>query len=185
MNKGIKWLMGGLLVIAAGYALIQRSETEPVGKVGRQVVEEKIVYEEIVVGGEKLRVEVADTPAKITKGLGYRDELGSDGMIFVFPTAHIPAFWMKGMRFGLDFVWIECKAVNNEQRTENKKQKIMSNGVSVCKVVDVTEKVEAPDDPENPEGRYSPKSQVTHVLEVDYGWIEERGIDVGDEVGLR
>ena len=41
------------------------------------------------------------------RGLGGRARLGRDaGMYFVL-TSDSPRFWMKGMRFGLDIIWIK------------------------------------------------------------------------------
>lgn len=52
-------------------------------------------------------VEVASTPAQSERGLGYRDALAPDaGMIFDLHETRVATFWMKGMRFPLDMVWI-------------------------------------------------------------------------------
>ena len=52
-------------------------------------------------------VEVAANGEQRERGLGYRDTLAADGgMIFDLHSARIPSFWMKGMRFALDMVWI-------------------------------------------------------------------------------
>ncbi len=115
----------------------------------------------MTIGSQKLSVEIADTGEKITKGLGERDTIGSDGMLFVMPGGKtIPTFWMKGMRFDLDFVWIDTN-----------------------KVVDLTGYVKA--ELGIPDARlhlYAPKVPVTHVLELNAGEIQKRGIRVGDEV---
>ncbi len=116
----------------------------------------------IQVGAESLSVEVVDTPEKITKGLGYRDTLGSDGMLFVMPTRSIPTFWMKGMRFDLDFVWIDSNTVVD----------LSANVLAEPKVPDAQLKI------------YSPKAPVTHVLELPSGDIEKKGIRIGDKVSL-
>ena len=60
----------------------------------------------ILVGEQRLRVEVVNTPGSITQGLSDRTELGSDGMLFVLPEAGKPKFWMKGMNFDIDIVWL-------------------------------------------------------------------------------
>lgn len=139
------------------------------------------VYREIRVGDKKLRVEIADTPGKITKGLGYRDEIGSpstssgqvDGMLFVMPKAYVPSFWMKGMRFGLDIVWIKCE---REGLVE----------VGECRVEDVTDNIPAPEDPENPRGIFRPRSgvEISHVLEVEQDAAKRWGVSSGDEVEI-
>lgn len=51
--------------------------------------------------------EVADTPEERRVGLGGRDSLPPlSGMLFVFESGLTTNFWMGGMRFPLDFIWI-------------------------------------------------------------------------------
>lgn len=58
-------------------------------------------------GARYIDVEVASSPAQSERGLGYRDRLAPDaGMIFDLHETRVPVFWMKGMRFWLDMVWI-------------------------------------------------------------------------------
>ena len=58
-------------------------------------------------GPRDLDVDVASNPAQSERGLGYRDSLALDaGMIFDLHETRVPTFWMKGMRFSLDMVWI-------------------------------------------------------------------------------
>ncbi len=61
------------------------------------------------IGNRQFLVERADTPALRERGLGYRETLPSGrGMLFLFPDRPPDryVFWMKGMRFPLDIVWI-------------------------------------------------------------------------------
>ncbi len=51
--------------------------------------------------------EVADTREARRIGLGGRDSLPElSGMLFVFETGLTTNFWMGGMKFPLDFIWI-------------------------------------------------------------------------------
>lgn len=116
----------------------------------------------IRIGSQELTVETAQTTAQITVGLGNRDSLGSDGMLFVMPVRTIPTFWMKDMRFDLDFVWIDADTV-----------------------IDITENVSAQQaDPDSKLRVYSPRFPVTHVLEMNSGAIQKLGIRIGDRVSL-
>jgi uncharacterized membrane protein (UPF0127 family) len=57
--------------------------------------------------GRRISVEIADTPEKQALGLGERDSLGWDhGMYFEYDQPAFYAFWMKGMRFSIDIVWL-------------------------------------------------------------------------------
>jgi hypothetical protein len=61
----------------------------------------------VAVGGVSVTAEVADDEASRTRGLSGRDRLDPDaGMLFLLP-GDSPSFWMKGMRFPIDIVWIK------------------------------------------------------------------------------
>ncbi len=53
-----------------------------------------------------LIVTLAKTDQSRDQGLGEITALTNDGMLFWFPRSDRWQFWMKGMRFGLDFVWL-------------------------------------------------------------------------------
>lgn len=114
----------------------------------------------VQIGDQTLKVETAKTTSQITIGLGERDAIGSDGMLFVLPERSIPSFWMKGMRFDLDFVWIDANTVVD-----------LTANVSAQKGVAV-EQLKL----------YRPNQPVTQVLELPAGEIARRGIGIGDAV---
>jgi len=63
---------------------------------------------QIKIKDQIFKVEIADTLAKKQKGLAGRESMPSDqGMIFIFEKKGEYSFWMKGMRFPLDFLWID------------------------------------------------------------------------------
>jgi uncharacterized membrane protein (UPF0127 family) len=166
-------LLGGCELLVGRQA--DQAERERLQIDGRVTPVEDRKYTQMSVGKVPIRVEVVDTPERITLGLSYRNEIGADGMLFVFPRPLVPPFWMKGMKFDLDLVWIECKGTSNNQQETNKEE---------CEVVDVTERAKAPGDPEG-EGRlpyYQPDEEVNYVLEVPAGWVEENEVEVGDQV---
>ena len=98
------------------------------------------------------------------EGLSGRPGLTNDqGMLFDFGSLQNPSFWMKDMKFNLDFVWI-------------------ANG----KIIYITKNVSAP-----PAGTsdgqlklYNSPSPVDWVLEVSAGWADGNKIKIGDEVRL-
>lgn len=112
-------------------------------------------------GSRQLLVEVVNTPESTTQGLSGRSSIGSDGMLFVFPKAQMLQFWMKEMKFGLDFIWL-----NN------------------WTVVDLTQHVPPPS-PEEAQNEslltiYSPKQPADMVIEVNDGDVSRWGVQVGD-----
>ncbi len=61
----------------------------------------------IEIRGRRVSLEVADTPREQEKGLGERDSLAwNHGMYFEYDQSAFYAFWMKGMRFSIDIVWL-------------------------------------------------------------------------------
>lgn len=115
----------------------------------------------LFVGGEKLTVLVADTPAHRHRGLGRRDSLGEfGGMLFVFPYPGRHSIVMRDMRFPIDIIWIDGD-----------------------RVVDL-----APDVPTEPGKNsgalkvYLPRTPATLVLETPAGLIERLGVKIGDKV---
>lgn len=58
-------------------------------------------------GTARFSVEIADDPAEQARGLMYRESLAtSAGMLFVYPRAGSPSFWMKNTLIPLDMVFI-------------------------------------------------------------------------------
>lgn len=122
------------------------------------------VSKHLQINEAKLTVEIADTQAKRNKGLGGRQSLATDeGMLFVFDTTGKHPFWMKGLTFPLDFVWIRGD-----------------------KVVDLSLNV-APPTPGQQDASlpiYQSKEGVDKILEVNAGTIEKLRIKVGDTVKI-
>ena len=115
----------------------------------------------MTVGKSQVFVEIAATPEAKQQGLSGRASLPLDqGLHFVFNEPSIPSFWMKDMRFALDFIWINTN-----------------------RVVDLTENVPPPD-PSGTLPIYQPRSPVTHVLEVNAGWVKSHHIQIGAAVVL-
>lgn len=72
-----------------------------------RTAEENVPEAWITIGSQRVASELANTPEKQSKGLGYRDSLDwGDGMYFPYDRAGIYRFWMRGMRFSIDIVWI-------------------------------------------------------------------------------
>jgi len=64
------------------------------------------------INGHEISLEISDAAETRERGLSGRDSLAVDnGMLFVFPEAGNYGFWMKGMRFPIDIVWIAYDTV--------------------------------------------------------------------------
>lgn len=61
----------------------------------------------VQIGAQRFAVEVAATPATRERGLSGHERLAPDnGMWFVLPEPGKTGFWMRGMRFPIDLIWI-------------------------------------------------------------------------------
>ena len=120
---------------------------------------------EVVIGGVSFEAELAVDPSDRAKGLSGRASLKPmTGMLFVFESPTASSFWMKEMRFPLDFVWIG----------------------EDCAVVDITAEVPAPtpgtvlaDLP-----RYSSSAPAAYNFEISAGEAKRYGLAVGDPVRI-
>lgn len=122
-------------------------------------------FQQLEIRGTKLKVEIADTQSKRSKGLSGREALASDeGMLFIFDRADKYPFWMKGLNFPLDFIWIRED-----------------------KVVDLLPQASPPAPGQSDESLpiYSSRIEVDKVLEVSAGIIQRLGIQIGDTIVLR
>lgn len=113
----------------------------------------------IQVNGKDFTVELAETPAEISRGLSGRSEIGADGMLFIFPQAMETAFWMKEMKFNIDIIWIYQNAI-----------------------VGVEENTPAPRTPFESLPTYPSPQKVDAVLEVPAGEMSRQGWKIGTPV---
>ena len=125
--------------------------------------ETSLPYEaELCVNEARIRVVVADTQAERAAGLsGYAGLPEDAGMLFVFAEPTQPSFWMKGMEFALDIIWIRDNAV-----------------VQIHAAVPPP----PPDTPDDQLPRYRPDEPITHVLELTAGSAARYGITVGSRI---
>lgn len=62
----------------------------------------------VTVADHAFTMYVADTPAKWKTGLGEVSQLGANqGMVFIFPLSEERTFWMKGVEYPIDIVWVD------------------------------------------------------------------------------
>jgi uncharacterized membrane protein (UPF0127 family) len=127
-----------------------------------QVAPSTLQTAEITVGGVPLTVELAYLPADTSLGLGYREGLASGtGMLFLFEGPEPRTFWMRGMQFCIDIVWIENGLIQGAAE-------------SVCPEPAGTADADLPS--------YVSPVQVTYVLEVPAGWLDAHRLGAGTPV---
>lgn len=114
-------------------------------------------YPKALIRGQTLRLELAVTTMEKEKGLGYRDNLPENqGMLFIYDHYEKFGFWMKGMRFPLDIIWIKDDQVAD-----------ISENVPLLTRGSIT--------------TVQPDTEVNRVLEVNAGTVKRLGIKIGDK----
>jgi len=118
---------------------------------------------EVVINGMAFDVEVADTAVTQARGLSGRSGLEENkGMLFLFNSFSRRSFWMRGMKFSLDIIWI------NEKR-----------------IVDIDKNVPPPANGVIDFKMYSPSQPVDKVLEINAGLSEKYNIKIGDNIEIK
>ncbi|MBU1179932.1 DUF192 domain-containing protein [Patescibacteria group bacterium] len=115
---------------------------------------------EVLINQKVFKVEVLKKEWELKKGLSGRSSLAeSKGLLFAFPNPDKYGFWMKGMKFPIDIIWIDDgKIVDIKQSAP----------------VPLTQNYET----------YTPAAPARYVLEINAGLSEEYGLKVGDSVAL-
>ncbi|EKD90907.1 MAG: hypothetical protein ACD_30C00066G0001 [uncultured bacterium] len=107
---------------------------------------------------------MADNPQARQKGLGGRLSLASDsGVLFVFDKPDQYRFWMKGMNFPLDFIWVRDGTVVELLPNVSSPQPGMRDEMLPV---------------------FGPSVEIDQVLEVNSGFINSNNIKIGDKVEL-
>lgn len=110
------------------------------------------------IGSNVFIVDVAVTSIEKMKGLSGRESLAANhGMLFVYDHKEQYEFWMRGMKFPLDFIFIADHTI-----------------------IDISENITPPTSifP----AIIKPKSGADKILELPSGTIQTAGINIGDTV---
>lgn len=144
-KRWVHLVLGIGLVLFGGWLIYQAISSSP---------------DRIIVGGDSIIVDIADTPEERAQGLSGRESLGAnEGMLFIFDEPQIPQFSMRDMNFPIDIVWI-------------------SEDLNVVAVTPTIAVETYPD-------TFVPPGPIKYVLEVNSGLSASRGWLAGDKVELK
>jgi uncharacterized protein len=115
-----------------------------------------LVAMRLQIGPAVVDVEVASTPEQLSRGLGGHAPLApGHGMLFVFAQADRHAFWMRGVTFPIDVVFIAL---------DGRVIEIVSGAVPQSEVL------------------FTPHVPVQFVVELPNGFARASGIRIGSPV---
>ena len=112
----------------------------------------------ILINGQSLVIELAATPTARICGLSQRSELPPDrGMLFIFPDSRPRSFWMKDTYIPLSLAYLDDSG-------------------RILSIQDMT--------PLQVDKHYLSEQPASYALEVNRGWFDRNGIEVGDIVEI-
>lgn len=113
------------------------------------------------VGNNQFSVEIANTLIAQVRGLSGRASLPENqGMLFLFSSSATRSFWMAGMKFPLDIIWI-----------------------SGDKIIGISENLPPASATDTP--IYSSPAPADKVLEINAGLAKKLNIKIGDRIVLK
>lgn len=113
----------------------------------------------VSIGDTFINVRLADTPEKKELGLGGTQSMPEDeGMLFIFNQSYPYPFWMKGMLFPIDIIWVD------------------GNG----KIIFIKKNATVESYPET----FAPALPAKYVLEVNSGFTDRHNINEGDTISF-
>jgi Uncharacterized conserved protein len=118
-------------------------------------------YAIVFLGGAVVYAEVPRTPEEFARGLSGRERLEEGrGMLFIFEREGLHSFWMYGMRFRIDIVWMDStgQVVHIVERAEP------------CSGEDCTV--------------YTPPVEARYVLELPEGFASRHRITIGERARI-
>ncbi len=107
----------------------------------------------------EVRVEIANSPHEQARGLMGRTALAEDrGMLFVFPDEEMRSFWMRNTLIPVSIAFMDSEG----------------------QIVDLQDMKPLDDKPP----QYVSAEPARYALEVNRGFFEKRGVEVGDSADL-
>lgn len=152
------------IVAAAIIIYIINSQDDDRTELQPQVAsKEKYHQARVDVNGFEIMADIAMTSEQKAKGLGIKDSLKEDeGMLFIFQNEGKYEFWMMGMKFPIDIIWLDAagKVVHIEPNLQP------CTSESDCPV-------------------YSPKESSLYVLETVAGFAEKYQVEIGTDIDFQ
>ncbi len=148
-----KYILGFIIFVIVGALIIVLLSSS--GILGKKAT--------ATLNGQKVTLDVANTEKLRETGLSGRNNLNDNqGMLFLFDEPGIPTFWMKGMKFPIDIIFLNSN-----------------------KIVTIYKNVPAPKTTtETPNTYYQPTYPSDKVIELKAGASDKYNLHQGDTINL-
>lgn len=110
----------------------------------------------------EIEIEIVDDKEERSKGLGYRESLATNsGMLFIHEDSQKYTYWMKGMQFPIDIMWLKGDTI-----------------------ADIIPNIPPPIAGQSDDTleRYASTVEVDRVLETNAGFVNQYNIQKGDKI---
>lgn len=155
MRFKFKYILPGAIILLISILIFFQYNSS-----GKNVPAIKSKIGSVKINSGIFKVELAATPAQQVLGLSYRQSMPQDqGMLFIFKTPSRHNFWMFGMKFPLDIIFI-------------------SNDI----VAAVYENLPPADPGDKNPPQYGQEVISDKVLEINAGMAKKYGIKKGDNI---
>ena len=122
-------------------------------------------WKRMQIGEKTLNLEVAHNLIDREKGLSGREQASfpnDRGMLFVFNRPGLHSFWMKGMKFPIDILWLD----------------------EDLRVVDIKERAEPSSYTISNPQNFVPQDAAKFVLEANAGFVSYAGVKIGAQAEI-
>ena len=165
--------LGLMLVIFAGtYITFNRSAVTPFTRLFAQPsvqkpsdIQQRDILKIVAPDGAtkaELLIEIAEEKEEKSKGLGFRQSIATDsGLLFIHEDSQKYTYWMKGMMFPIDIMWIKDDTI-----------------------ADIIPNIPPPIPGQTDDTleRYASTVEVNRVLETNAGFVNQYHIQKGDKI---
>ena len=128
----------------------------------REVVQSRFETKQVIIGSKEYKIYLTKTGSEKNMGLAVFDDLpANEGMLFSFDREDNHVFWMKGMKFNIDIIFLD---------KDKKVLNVFENVKAEPGVQDIDLKT------------YSSKLKSQYVIELKEGETRKNGIKPGDAV---
>jgi uncharacterized membrane protein (UPF0127 family) len=131
--------------------------------ISKDLKDDKYLRGVVEINGFTINTDIALTDKQKQDGLSIKYSMNeNEGMLFIFDEPKEQSFWMKGMKFPIDIIWID----------ESLSIVHIEKGLKPCESL-----ISCPS--------YRPTSEALYVLETISGFAEKHDLKIGNKINFQ